>query len=77
MQNHAKQKKFLFCPQIGCNVENACYNLGICAERTAISKAVSEGYRDFKAIAIARYSFSARSGYYSIYILIYITLLFM
>ncbi|XP_072522224.1 cytidine deaminase b [Salminus brasiliensis] len=37
----------------GCNVENACYNLGICAERTAISKAVSEGYRDFKAIAIA------------------------
>ncbi|XP_076851419.1 cytidine deaminase b [Brachyhypopomus gauderio] len=36
----------------GCNVENACYNLGICAERTAISKAVSEGYRDFKAIAI-------------------------
>ncbi|XP_035376490.1 cytidine deaminase-like [Electrophorus electricus] len=37
----------------GCNVENACYNLGICAERTAISKAVSEGFRDFKAIAIA------------------------
>ncbi|XP_043107944.1 cytidine deaminase b [Puntigrus tetrazona] len=37
----------------GCNVENACFNLGICAERTAISKAVSEGYRDFKAIAIA------------------------
>ncbi|KAL2091109.1 hypothetical protein ACEWY4_013372 [Coilia grayii] len=37
----------------GCNVENACYNLGICAERNAISKAVSEGYRDFKAIAIA------------------------
>ncbi|XP_044204191.1 cytidine deaminase-like [Thunnus albacares] len=37
----------------GCNVENACYNLGICAERNAISKAVSEGYRSFKAIAIA------------------------
>ncbi|NP_991242.1 cytidine deaminase b [Danio rerio] len=37
----------------GCNVENACFNLGICAERVAISKAVSEGYRDFKAIAIA------------------------
>ncbi|XP_077058778.1 cytidine deaminase b [Siphateles boraxobius] len=37
----------------GCNVENACFNLGICAERTAISKAVSEGYQDFKAIAIA------------------------
>ncbi|KAF0035130.1 hypothetical protein F2P81_012888 [Scophthalmus maximus] len=39
----------------GCNVENACYNLGMCAERNAISKAVSEGYRSFKAIAIARW----------------------
>uniref|UniRef100_A0A8C2IZG1 Cytidine deaminase n=1 Tax=Cyprinus carpio TaxID=7962 RepID=A0A8C2IZG1_CYPCA len=37
----------------GCNVENACFCLGICAEKTAISKAVSEGYTDFKAIAIA------------------------
>ncbi|XP_028301911.1 cytidine deaminase-like [Gouania willdenowi] len=37
----------------GCNVENACYNLGVCAERNAISKAVSEGHRRFKAIAIA------------------------
>ncbi|XP_077007131.1 cytidine deaminase isoform X2 [Tamandua tetradactyla] len=37
----------------GCNVENACYPLGICAERTAIQKAVSEGYKDFRAIAIA------------------------
>ncbi|RVE72593.1 hypothetical protein OJAV_G00040410 [Oryzias javanicus] len=37
----------------GCNVENACYNLGICAERIAISKAVSEGYKNFKAIAVA------------------------
>ncbi|XP_036387385.1 cytidine deaminase-like [Megalops cyprinoides] len=37
----------------GCNVENACYNLGVCAERNAIAKAVSEGYRNFKAIAIA------------------------
>lgn len=37
----------------GCNVENACYNLGICAERTAMSKAVSEGHKNFKAIAIA------------------------
>ncbi|XP_043080255.1 cytidine deaminase-like [Puntigrus tetrazona] len=37
----------------GCNVENASYPLGLCAERTAISKAVSEGYTGFKAIAIA------------------------
>ncbi|XP_022057116.1 cytidine deaminase b [Acanthochromis polyacanthus] len=41
------------CVFTGCNVENACNNLGVCAERTAISKAVSEGYRSFKAIAIA------------------------
>uniref|UniRef100_A0A8C2AHG1 Cytidine deaminase b n=1 Tax=Cyprinus carpio TaxID=7962 RepID=A0A8C2AHG1_CYPCA len=33
--------------------KNACFNLGICAERTAISKAISEGYRGFKAIATA------------------------
>ncbi len=38
----------------GCNVENASYSLGCCAERTAIFKAVSEGKKrgDFKAIAI-------------------------
>uniref|UniRef100_A0AAY4CW16 Cytidine deaminase n=1 Tax=Denticeps clupeoides TaxID=299321 RepID=A0AAY4CW16_9TELE len=37
----------------GCNVENAASNLGICAERVALSKAVSEGHQRFKAIAIA------------------------
>ncbi|XP_067659021.1 cytidine deaminase-like [Haliotis asinina] len=37
----------------GCNVENASYGLSICAERTAIVKAVSEGHRKFTAIAIA------------------------
>ncbi|KAG7238360.1 hypothetical protein INR49_031076 [Caranx melampygus] len=37
----------------GCNVENACYNLGLCAERTAMVKAVSEGSKSFRAIAIA------------------------
>ena len=36
----------------GCNIENASYPLGICAERTAIFKAVSEGEKDFEAIAI-------------------------
>ncbi|NWQ97353.1 CDD deaminase, partial [Burhinus bistriatus] len=38
----------------GCNVENACYSLGVCAERTAIQKAISEGHTSFKAMAIAR-----------------------
>ncbi|XP_033899231.1 cytidine deaminase-like [Acipenser ruthenus] len=38
---------------VGCNVENACYNLGVCAERTAIQKAISEGHMNFRAIAIA------------------------
>ncbi|XP_036996003.1 cytidine deaminase isoform X1 [Artibeus jamaicensis] len=37
----------------GCNVENCVYPLGVCAERIAIQKAVSEGHKDFKAIAIA------------------------
>ena len=36
----------------GCNVENAGYSATNCAERTAIFKAVSEGERDFVAIAI-------------------------
>ena len=37
----------------GCNVENAAYGSTICAERTALVKAVSEGHTDFTAIAIA------------------------
>ncbi|XP_054705955.1 cytidine deaminase isoform X2 [Grus americana] len=37
----------------GCNVENACYSLGVCAERTAIQKAISEGHTSFRAMAIA------------------------
>ncbi|MFW6022755.1 MAG: cytidine deaminase [Halanaerobiaceae bacterium] len=36
----------------GTNVENASYGLTNCAERTAIFKAVSEGFKKFKAIAI-------------------------
>lgn len=36
----------------GCNVENASYGATLCAERCAISKAVSDGRRDFVKIAI-------------------------
>lgn len=36
----------------GCNIENATYGATNCAERTAIFKAVSEGQRNFEAIAI-------------------------
>ena len=36
----------------GCNIENASYPVSNCAERTAIFKAVSEGHRDFAAIAV-------------------------
>lgn len=37
----------------GCNIENAAYSPGICAERTAVAKAVSEGHRDFTRLVIA------------------------
>ena len=36
----------------GCNIENAAYSPGNCAERTAIFKAISEGEKEFSAIAI-------------------------
>jgi cytidine deaminase len=36
----------------GCNVENATYGLTVCAERIAIFKAISEGARGFKRVAV-------------------------
>jgi cytidine deaminase len=36
----------------GCNIENRSFNISICAERTAFAKAVSEGKREFKTVAI-------------------------
>jgi cytidine deaminase len=36
----------------GCNVENASFGMTICAERTAITSAVHQGHRDWKALAI-------------------------
>ena len=37
----------------GCNVESSSYSMTICAERVALTKALSEGTTKFKAIAIA------------------------
>ena len=36
----------------GCNIENSAYSPTLCAERCAVAKAVSEGVRDFIAIAV-------------------------
>ena len=37
----------------GCNVENATYGLSVCAERVAVLKAISEGARKFRRVAVA------------------------
>ena len=37
----------------GCNIENASYGLTLCAERVAVFKAISEGVRGFRRMAVA------------------------
>lgn len=46
----------------GCNVENASYPASICAERIAITKAVSEGYSNFHTIVVATENGGAPCG---------------
>lgn len=48
-KNSAGQEKIFK----GCNIENSSYPCGICAERVAASKAISEGFVHFEKIAIA------------------------
>ena len=47
----------------GCNIENAAYTPTNCAERTAIFKAVSEGEREFEAIAIVGGRANEKGGF--------------
>ncbi len=46
----------------GCNIENAGYTASVCAERTAIFKAVSEGEYNFEAIAVVTMNGGAPCG---------------
>lgn len=46
----------------GCNVENASYPVSICAERTALVKAVSEGHQRFEAIAVVTHNGGSPCG---------------
>ena|ERR1017187_1994560 len=62
LRAHAPYSKFLVGAAIedsegrihtGCNVENSTYGLTICAERLAVFKAMSEGARKFRRVAVA------------------------
>ena len=47
---------------LGCNVENASFGNTVCAERTAVLKAVSEGEREFEALAVVTRNGGAPCG---------------
>ena len=46
----------------GCNVENASYGLSICAERTAVVRAVAMGYSEFDTIAVVAHPLATPCG---------------
>ena len=46
----------------GCNVENASFGLTLCAERTALTSAISSGHRTFRAITIVADRLAAPCG---------------
>jgi cytidine deaminase len=46
----------------GCNIDNASYGATVCGERTAVFKAVSEGEREFQAIAVVTSNGAAPCG---------------
>ena len=48
----------------GCNIENGAYTPTVCAERTAIFKAVYDGHRDFTAIAVCGGKDGVITGYF-------------
>ena len=49
---------------LGCNIENASYSPTICAERVAFAKAISEGEREFDAIAVAGTATEVVDGFF-------------
>jgi len=49
----------------GCNIENAAYGPSNCAERTAFFKAISEGEREFIAIAVAGWAKGSKNPGYA------------
>jgi cytidine deaminase len=46
----------------GCNLENAAYTPGICAERSAVAAAISQGQREFSAVAVVTENGGAPCG---------------